>query len=123
MPAGGSFAVTNDGYVVVGTSFGSDVDIFNVATGAVTTFTEGNDAGFITDNQNNLYTDGMYPHLLQVPVSRKRNMGNRYFERSNCTGNDTVACKMPNVGSQRGTTATIWTSRIPRLMPQGIYSS
>src|ERR1700685_477438 len=54
---GGSFAVNQNGDVIVSNTYGSSVYLFNWKTGAVTTLTSSfsNVAGVTVDSQNNLY--------------------------------------------------------------------
>ncbi len=71
-PTGGSFAVTQDGEFVVGTSYDNTVDFINVKTGAL--MTNGTNAagpvavsgpgGITIDSNNNLYISHLYNNII-----------------------------------------------------------
>ncbi len=93
-PAGGSFAVTQNGLIVVGTSYNNKADFVNSATGALVSQVAINGpGGFITDSQNNLYMSHLYgPPVLKIPYVNGTYATLTDATPPNCTGTDTTLC-------------------------------
>jgi len=93
-PAGGSFAVTPNGMVVVGTSYNNKADFVSVSTGALLNQVTINGAGgFTTDSKGNLYMS----HLYGSPVLKIPYVNGAYATLTDatppaCTGTDTTLC-------------------------------
>jgi sugar lactone lactonase YvrE len=103
-PFGGSFAVNQNGDVIVSNTYGSSVYLFNGKTGVVTTLSSSfsNPGAITVDNKNNLYISHIYNSLIyKVPyvngtyaVSDSTSPYPPY-----CTGNDTVECQFVKAGT------------------------
>jgi sugar lactone lactonase YvrE len=93
-PAGGSFAVTPNGMVVVGTSYNNKADFVSVSTGALLSQVSINGpGGFTTDSKGNLYMS----HLYGSPVLKIPYVNGAYVTLTDatppaCTGTDTTLC-------------------------------
>jgi sugar lactone lactonase YvrE len=93
-PAGGSFAVTPNGIIAIGTSYSNKADFVSVSTGALLNqVTINGPGGFALDSKNNLYMS----HLYGTPVLKIPLVNGVYATLSdstppNCTGTDTVLC-------------------------------
>ncbi len=102
-PQGGSFAVTQDGQIVVGNTYGNKVYFVNPQTGAINQSVTFNGPGGITiDSQNNLYLAHLYNSVIyKVPF-----VSGAYVTWSDnptpappaCTGNDTAECTFATSG-------------------------
>ncbi len=99
-PTGGSFAVNQNGDVIVSNTYNSHIYLFDGKTGAVTTLASSfsNPGGVTIDSQNNLYISHIYNQIIYkipyvngsyVPVTDPG--GTPY--PPNCTGTDTVECQ------------------------------
>jgi sugar lactone lactonase YvrE len=68
-PAGGSFAINQQGNVYVGSQYGGDVEMYNPSKGTVVSFaTISNPGGIAVDSHNNLYISHDYNSIiLKVP--------------------------------------------------------
>lgn len=97
-PQGGSFAVTQDGEIVVGTTYSNKVYFVNAQTGATIGTPVGvNGPGGITvDSKNNLYIAHLYNNIIyKIPF-----VSGAYVSWSDnpspappaCTGSDTAEC-------------------------------
>jgi sugar lactone lactonase YvrE len=100
-PSGGSFAVTQQGDIAVGTTYGSNgLVLVNSVTGLLTYYTAANNAvGVTIDSQNNLYYGTFYGGSIgKIPY-----VNGGYpappSSQSACIGTDTNWCTMPNPGS------------------------
>jgi sugar lactone lactonase YvrE len=101
-PAGGSFAVTQNGLIVVGTTYNNKADFVNASTGALVSQVAINGGGvFTTDSQNNLYMGHLYSSsVLKIPF-----VNGAYVPLSdvasapNCTGADTAICTVGSIPS------------------------
>ena len=96
-PAGGSFAVTQNGLVYVGTTYSNKTDIVNASTGALVSQVSMNGGGVFTiDSNNNLYMG----HLYNSAVYKIPFVNGAYVTLSdlssapNCTGTDTAICQV-----------------------------
>ncbi len=100
-PAGSSIAVNQNGDVIVGTSYGGSLVLFNGQTGAATTLGSwGNIAGVTVDSQNNIYASDQYTFaVIKVPYVNGAYVTFNSATTTNCTGTDTTACLLPNLGS------------------------
>ena len=98
-PAGGSFAVSNDGYIAVAAPYGNVLDIYNPRTGAVTAIAVSNISGATFDSQKNIYTGILYSHSLYKFPYVNGIWATTTTNAPTCTGSDTVACTMPNIGT------------------------
>jgi len=101
-PAGGSFAVTPNGLIYVGTTYNNKTDIVNQSTGALVSSISMNGGGvFTTDSKGNLYMG----HLYNSAVYKIPYINGAYLTLSdlssapNCTGTDTAICTVANLPS------------------------
>ena len=101
-PAGGSFAVTQNGLIYVGTTYNNKTDIVSQSTGALVQQIAMNGGGvFTTDSKNNLYMG----HLYNSAVYKIPYVNGAYVALSdlssapNCTGTDTAICTVANLPS------------------------
>ena len=101
-PAGGSFAVTQNGLIYVGTTYSNKADIVNATTGALVQSIAMNGGGVFTiDSKNNLYMG----HLYNTAVYKIPFVNGAYVALSdlssapNCTGTDTAICTVANLPS------------------------
>ena len=101
-PAGGSFAVTQNGLIYVGTTYNNKTDIVSQSTGALVQQISMNGGGVFTiDSQNNLYMG----HLYNSAVYKIPFVNGAYVALSdlssapNCTGTDTAICTVANLPS------------------------
>ena len=101
-PAGGSFAVTQNGLIYVGTTYSNKADIINASTGALVSSIAMNGGGvFTTDSKNNVYMGHLYSSAVyKIPL-----VNGAYVTLSdlatapNCTGTDTAICTVANLPS------------------------
>ncbi|HEY1922433.1 MAG TPA: hypothetical protein VGG44_06680, partial [Tepidisphaeraceae bacterium] len=100
-PAGGSFAVTQDGEVVVGTTYSNKADFINASTGAlISQVTINGPGGFAIDSKNNLYMSHLYgPPILKIPYVNGKYVALTDAAPASCTGTDTTLCTVATVGS------------------------
>jgi sugar lactone lactonase YvrE len=102
-PAGGSFAVTDNGLIVVGTSYNNKVDFVYASTGALLSQASiSGPGGLTTDNNNNLYMSHLYgPSVLKIPFDYVHGVYATLTDvfPAACTGNDTTVCTVANVPS------------------------
>jgi len=101
-PAGGSFAVTQNGLIYVGTTYNNKTDIVNASTGALIQAISMSGGGvFAIDSKNNLYMG----HLYNSAVFKIPFVNGAYVTLSdlssapNCTGTDTTICTVANIPS------------------------
>jgi sugar lactone lactonase YvrE len=101
-PAGGSFAVTQNGLIYVGTTYNNKTDIVNASTGALIQAVAMSGGGaFTIDSKNNLYMG----HLYNSAVYKIPFVNGAYVALSdlstapNCTGTDTAICTVANIPS------------------------
>ena len=101
-PAGGSFAVTQNGLIYVGTTYNNKTDIVNASTGALIQAISMSGGGVFTiDSKNNLYMG----HLYNTAVYKIPFVNGAYVALSdlssapNCTGTDTAICTVANIPS------------------------
>jgi sugar lactone lactonase YvrE len=101
-PAGGSFAVTQNGLIYVGTTYNNKTDIVSQSTGALVQQISMNGGGVFTiDSKNNLYMG----HLYNSAVFKIPFVNGAYVALSdlssapNCTGTDTAICTVANIPS------------------------
>ena len=94
-PAGGSFAVTQNGLIVVGTTYNNKTDFVSASTGALVQQVSMSGGGvFAIDSKNNLYMG----HLYNSAVYKIPFVAGAYVTLSdlssapNCTGTDTAIC-------------------------------
>ena len=110
VPDGDSFAVNQNGDVLVSDTYGNNIELFNGVTGAETNVgSPGNAAGVAVDSHGNLYIGFSYNSaILKVPyvsgayvaMGAPVKNGNPYpVGTPNCTGTDTVECVMSNVST------------------------
>jgi hypothetical protein len=102
--AGGSFAVNQQGNIIVGTQYGGSVVLINGQTGAVTTLASVSNPGGVTvDSKNNLYVSHDYNSVIyKVPY-----VNGAYATLTDapspappaCTGTDTAECTFANFGA------------------------
>jgi hypothetical protein len=102
-PQGGSFAVTQNGEVVVGTSYNNKVYFVNASTGAtISTVTFNGPGGMTIDGNNNLYLSHLYNSIVyKVPY-----VNGAYTTLTDnptpappaCTGSDTAECTFATSG-------------------------
>jgi sugar lactone lactonase YvrE len=100
-PAGSSFAVNQNGDIIVSTSYGGLIILVNGQTGAVTTLATGSSgtsySGVAVDSQNNYYVPNTYSGVIvKVPYVNGAYAAYSSSPAGACTGNDTVACTLPN---------------------------
>ena len=105
-PSGGSFAVSQNGDVLVSNTYGNSVFLFNGTTGAVTTLSSNfsNVAAVTVDSQNNLYISHLYNSIIyKIPY-----VNGSYAAVTDptsspyppyCTGTDTAECQFIQAGS------------------------
>ncbi len=105
-PTGGSFAVNQQGNIIVSNTFGSAIYMYNGTTGAVATLSPAggfsNPGGITVDSRNNLYISNNYnPYIYKIPY-----VGGAYATISSpsspppaCTGADTTECLFVQLGS------------------------
>ncbi len=100
-PAGGSFAVTQNGQVVVGTTYNNEVDFVSATTGALLSQAKiSGPGGLTTDSQNNLYMAHLYgPSVLKIPYVKGAYATLSDTSPPNCTGTDTTLCTVASVPS------------------------
>ena len=100
-PAGGSFAITPNGEIVVGTSYNNEADFVNASTGALISQVKiSGPGGFTTDSQGNLYMAHLYgPSVLKIPYVSGVYATLSDTSPANCTGTDTTLCTFANVPS------------------------
>jgi sugar lactone lactonase YvrE len=100
-PAGGAFAITPNGEVVVGTSYNNKADFISVSTGALLSqVTISGPGGFTTDSQGNLYMAHLYgPTVLKIPYVNGVYATLSDTSPPNCTGTDTTLCTFAQVPS------------------------
>src|ERR1700722_2070593 len=99
-PAGGSFAVTQQGDVAVGTSYGNSMDVVDGVTGTVTSVAASNAIGVTSDAQNNLYFSNFYGTMIEkIPYVNGSYPATAASSTAACTGSDVVWCTMPNPGA------------------------
>ncbi len=94
-PAGGSFAVTQNGLIYVGTTYNNKTDIVNASTGALIQAISMSGGGVFTiDSQNNLYMGHLYNSAVyKIPfVSGAYVALSDLSSAPNCTGTDTAIC-------------------------------
>jgi sugar lactone lactonase YvrE len=101
-PAGGSFAVTQNGLIYVGTTYSNKTDIVSQSTGALVQQIAMNGGGVFTiDSNNNLYMG----HLYNSAVYKIPYVSGAYVALSdlasapNCTGTDTAICTVGSIPS------------------------
>ncbi len=101
-PAGGSFAVTQNGLIYVGTTYSNKTDIVSQSTGALIQSIAMSGGGvFSIDSHNNLYMG----HLYNSAVFKIPFVNGAYVTLSdlgsapNCTGTDTAICTVANLPS------------------------
>jgi hypothetical protein len=100
-PAGGSFAVTQNGLIVVGTSYNNKADFVSASTGALVNQVTINGAGgFTIDSNNNLYMSHLYgPSVLKIPYVNGAYATLSDTSPANCTGTDTTLCTFASAPS------------------------
>jgi sugar lactone lactonase YvrE len=101
-PAGGSFAVTQNGLIYVGTTYSNKTDIVNQSTGALVQQIAMNGGGVFTiDSKNNLYMGHLYSSAVyKIPfVSGAYVALSDLATAPNCTGTDTAICTVANLPS------------------------
>lgn len=100
-PAGGSFAITQNGQVVVGTTYNNEVDFVSATTGALLSQVKiSGPGGLTTDSQNNLYMAHLYgPSVLKIPYVKGAYATLSDTSPPNCTGTDTTLCTVASVPS------------------------
>ncbi len=100
--AGGSFAVTQEGYIGVGTTYGGNVNLINGSTGALLTpaFGEGGPTGLAVDSYNNLYSTTLWDSkIYKYPYLGGGTWATAGGAWPACTGptTDTARCVMPGL--------------------------
>ena len=101
-PAGGSFAVTQNGLIYVGTTYNNKTDIVSQSTGALIQAISMSGGGvFTTDSKNNLYMGHLYNSAVyKIPfVSGAYVALSDLASAPNCTGTDTAICTVANLPS------------------------
>jgi sugar lactone lactonase YvrE len=101
-PAGGSFAVTQNGLIYVGTTYSNKTDIVSQSTGALVQQIAMNGGGVFTiDSHNNLYMGHLYnTAVYKIPfVSGAYVALTDLSSAPNCTGTDTAICTVANLPS------------------------
>lgn len=100
-PAGGSFAVTPNGMVVVGTTYINKADFVNASTGALINQVSINGpGGFTLDSKNNLYMSHLYgPSVLKIPYVNGAYATLSDTSPAACTGTDTTLCTVGSAPS------------------------
>jgi len=107
-PTGGSFAVNQQGNIIVSNTYGSEILMYNGTTGAMTTLSPAsgfsNPGGVTIDSQNNIYISHIYNSLIyKIPY-----VNGAYAAITDpssspyppiCTGTDTAECQFANAGS------------------------
>ena len=104
-PNGGGFGVDGWGDIAISMPYGNVTDVYNGTTGTVTTITSvSNQAGATFDSQRNLYVGPLYKHkLIKIPFVNGAWVAGNPDAAPACTGNDTVECGMPNLGTDYNT--------------------
>ena len=110
LPTGGSFAVNQQGNVIVSNSYGSSIYLYNGTTGAVTTLSPSggfsNPGGVTIDANNNLYISRSYNNnILKAPYVNGAYVTITDTFPAKCTGTDTTLCIFANPGSGINTDA------------------
>jgi sugar lactone lactonase YvrE len=100
-PAGGSFVITPNGEVVVGTTYNNEADFISASTGALLSQVKiSGPGGFTTDSKGNLYMAHLYgPSVLKIPYVNGVYATLSDTSPANCTGTDTTLCTFANVPS------------------------
>jgi sugar lactone lactonase YvrE len=101
-PAGGSFAVTQNGLLYVGTTYSNKTDIVSASTGALIQQISMNGGGvFTTDSKNNLYMGHLYNSTVyKIPfVNGAYVVLSDLSSAPNCTGTDTAICTVGSIPS------------------------
>ena len=105
-PSGGSFAVNQNGDVLVSNTYGNSVYLFNGQTGAVTTLSSSftNVAAVTVDSQNNLYISQLYgSNIYKIPYVNGSYAAVTLPTSSPyppyCAGSDTAECQFIQAGS------------------------
>jgi sugar lactone lactonase YvrE len=100
-PAGGAFAITPNGEVVVGTTYNNEADFISASTGALLNQVKiSGPGGFTTDSKGNLYMAHLYgPSVLKIPYVNGAYATLSDTSPANCTGSDTTLCTFANVPS------------------------
>jgi hypothetical protein len=100
-PAGGSFAITPNGMVVIGTTYSNKADFVSVSTGALLNQVSINGpGGFTLDSQNNLYMSHLYgPPVLKIPYVNGAYATLTDATPPACTGTDTTLCTVASAPS------------------------
>jgi len=100
-PAGGSFAVTQNDQIVVGTSYSNKVDFVSASTGALLSQASISGPGGLTiDSNNNLYMSHLYGNsVLKIPYVKGVYATLTDTAPPNCTGTDTTLCTVATAGS------------------------
>jgi len=101
-PAGGSFAVTQNGLIYVGTTYSNKTDIVSQSTGAlIQSISMSGGNAFTIDSHNNLYMGHLYNSAVyKIPfVSGAYVALSDLSSAPNCTGTDTVICTVANLPS------------------------
>jgi len=100
-PAGGSFAITPNGMVVVGTTYNNKADFVSVSTGALLNQVSINGpGGFALDSHNNLYMSHLYNSaVLKIPYVNGTYATLSDTSPAACTGTDTALCTVASAPS------------------------
>jgi sugar lactone lactonase YvrE len=101
-PAGGSFAVTQNGLIYVGTTYSNKTDIVSQSTGALVQQISMSGGGMFTiDSHNNLYMGHLYNSaVFKIPfVSGAYVALSDVSTAPNCTGTDIAICTVANLPS------------------------
>jgi hypothetical protein len=93
-PAGSTMGVNQQGLVIFGNSYGTDVLELNPATGVVTTLgAPGNVGAVAIDAQNNYYFANEYGStIVKIPYVNGAYAASNASPTAKCVGNDTAAC-------------------------------
>jgi len=102
-PEGGSFAITQDGQLVMGNTYGNTVFFINTKTGAVNQSVAFNGPGGVAiDSSNNLYFSHLYNSIVyKVPFVKGAYVtlvDNPTPAPPACTGSDTAECTFASSG-------------------------
>jgi len=101
-PAGGSFAVTQNGLIYVGTSYNNKTDIVSQSTGTLIQAVSMSGGGaFTIDSHNNLYMGHFYNSAVyKIPFVNGAYVAlSDLSSAPNCTGTDTTICTVANLPS------------------------
>jgi sugar lactone lactonase YvrE len=101
-PAGGSFAVTQNGLIYVGTSYNNKTDIVSQSTGALVQQVAMSGGGaFTIDSHNNLYMGHFYNSAVyKIPFVNGAYVAlSDLSSAPNCAGTDTAICTVANIPS------------------------